>query len=333
MTKHIHFLFLLIFLIANTSCSNEVTQEDDLIITDNNTPEEEPKDTPTTEPNDPAIYNSNLFYTEPNEDIKNNITNYPDTNNELNDGDDSSEFKSEINRISREGGGILKIPAGYYYLNSIPLKSNVHLQFDSGATIIPATTNTSRIFNLGMVNNETGRIENVSITSSGTDKFTVDFTNPAFFNQNIAFIRVGRINNFKLSDFTIHDRRTSLASITISYVGNTSETKPWSSNGVIENINQTNSHTGYGLIQGYAGDHLLFKNIECEGGITLRLETDDRTMKDEIKDGTKEGGVKNIFAYDIRGTKGLTTIMLSPHFCKNGTITIDKVKATGSCFP
>ncbi|WP_010135628.1 hypothetical protein [Ochrovirga pacifica] len=330
MTKTLYKLLLICWL-AITACSDNIEQNDELEIpVDQPTDEKEepPVETPTTEPNDPSIFATNLFYTTPSDAIKNNIFEYPNSNNALGDGDDSATLRTEINKVNREGGGVLKIPAGYYYLNNIHLKSNVHLEFDSEAVILPAKDNTKRIFNFGMID----RIENVSISSTNNKPFKVDFTNPVFFNQNLSFIRIGRVDNFKLSDFIINDRRTSLASILISYVPETTETKPWSTNGVIENITQTNSHTGYGLIQGYAGQHLLFKNLECEGGITFRLETDDRAMKEEIKDGAKEGGVKDIFAYDLRGSKGLTTVMLSPHFTQNGQITIDKVQAKGSCF-
>ncbi|MGY6649011.1 hypothetical protein [Wenyingzhuangia sp. IMCC45574] len=149
----------------------------------------------------------------------------------------------------------------------------------------------------------------------------------------MAVVKMGRTTNFKISNFTIIDRRTSLASILLSYIKSTTDNQPWPKNGVIDRINQTGiSHTGYGLIQAYSASNVLFKNLTCVGGVTLRFETDDKTMKDAVKGGGKAYGIKNVYADVIKCTSGICPLMLSPHFAVNGKLNAKRITATGCAF-
>lgn len=181
----------------------------------------------------------------------------------------------------------------------------------------------SRIFDLGGPGQP--ELINSSIYGEG-GRFTIDFSNLKM-NMDVAAVRVAEARNFKLANFNIKDNRTEFASILIAFVNKRGVAEPWCHNGIVENISQTNAHTGYGLIQAYAADNILFKNLSCEGGVTLRLETDDREMKAALK-----GGIRDIFAYKIKGINGICPVMFSPHFAQNGNVTIENVKAVGCAY-
>lgn len=298
---------------AGISCANEIEQE----ITANNQQEfnlsREAKTGITS-----TGYNSTNYFQPP--------TNLPTKNFT---GSTSTQLQTLINNNST--GAIIKIPKKTYNWGEIKLKSKIQLEIESGTIIKPSNNNIKRIFSIGSSGNGT-RVTDVSIIGVG-GKFTIDLSATANLNQNMAVIKMGRVSNFKISNFIIKDRRTSLASILLNYIPSNSDNEPYPKNGVIEKINQTGiSHTGYGLIQAYSASNVLFKNLYCKGGVTLRLETDDKTMKDAVKNGGKLFGLRNIYADMIKCTSGLCPIMFSPHFTENGKITARNITATGCAF-
>ncbi|QXP53169.1 Iota-carrageenase [Cellulophaga sp. HaHa_2_1] len=253
--------------------------------------------------------------------VKNLVTDFNVNNRDNND--DSAKLNTAIANLSSSGGKLI-IPAGKYYLNKIRLQSNVHLEIDKGATIYPtrgiAANSNHRIFDFASKTGE--KIENVSIIGKGGN-FTVDLRGNS--SKNLIVADVGNVENFKISNFDIKDEKTVFASILISFTGKPGDS--WPHKGIIQNVNQTNAHTGYGLIQAYAADNILFKNLKCKGGVTLRLETDNLVMK-----AANRGGVRDIFATKISNTNGLTPVMFSPHFMENGKVTIDDVTAIGCAY-
>ena len=226
-------------------------------------------------------------------------------------------------------GVIISIPRGNYTWNNITLKSNIHLEIASG-TVIKLGATSGPLFEMGSSRNG-NRLKNISIRGNG-GRFTIDMCGAEFTNKFVSAVNIGRVDNFRVGDFNIKDRRSILNSILMQHVAGAAETRPGSKDGVVENITQTGAHTGYGLVQTYNCTNVLFKNLECEGGITLRLETDDRGMKDDLKDGNKEGGVRDIFGDNIRNKDGLATFMMSPHFVQNGNVTLKDVVATSTGF-
>ncbi|MBO0593596.1 Iota-carrageenase [Cellulophaga sp. E16_2] len=266
------------------------------------------------------------FYTAPNAAVRNNkknlVSDYGVNNTDTND--DSAKLDLAIKELSNSDGGVLTIPKGTYYFNKIRMRSNVHLEIEKGTVIYPtkglAPAQNHRIFDFA--NKTEDKIENASITGKG-GKFIVDLRGNT--SKNLIVADVGNVNNFKISDFSIKDEKTVFASVLISFTDNGSNA--WPHNGIIENISQTNAHTGYGLIQAYAADNVLFNNLKCTGGVTLRLETDNLAMKTANK-----GGVRDIFASKIKNTSGLTPVMFSPHFMENGKVTIDDVTAIGCAY-
>lgn len=269
--------------------------------------------------------NTTNFYTPPSRTVLANkvnlVTDYGVNNSDTND--DSEKLNKAI-KDQASSGGVVIIPKGKYYFNKIRMRSNVHLQIEKETVIYPtkglAPARNHRIFDFAS-KTET-KIENASITGKG-GKFIVDLRGNT--SKNLIVADVGNVDNFKIANFSIKDEKTVFASILISFTDNAGNA--WPHNGIIENINQTNAHTGYGLIQAYAADNILFNNLKCTGGVTLRLETDNLTMK-----AANKGGVRDIFATKIANTSGLTPVMFSPHFMENGKVTIDGVTSIGCAY-
>lgn len=271
------------------------------------------------------IFEHSKFYTSPSEIVMANRVKL-ETPNALHDGDDSDALKELIKKMPEEGG-VIEIPKGIYYLSKIEMKSNVNIEIEANTVIYHSTGLTdnspSRIFDFGGPGQQ--KVENASIY--GKDgRFIIDLTGFPI-NMDVAVARIAETYNFRLADFDIKDNRSEFASILIAFVDKVGVDEPWPHNGIIENISQTDAHTGYGLIQGYAADNVLFENLSCEGGVTFRLETDDRAMKSAGK-----GGMRDVFANKITGIDGLCPVMLSPHFAQNGNVTIEEVTAIGCAY-
>ncbi|SFW20707.1 glycosyl hydrolase family 28-related protein [Cellulophaga fucicola] len=269
--------------------------------------------------------NATNFYTPPSRTVLANkvnlVTDYGVNNRDAND--DTEKLNKAI-KDQASSGGVVIIPKGKYYFNKIRMRSNVHLEIEKETVIYPTKGLTParnhRIFDFAS-KTET-KIENVSIIGKG-GKFIVDVRGNS--SKNIIVADVGDVDNFKIANFSIKDEKTVFASILISFTGKPGNA--WPHNGIIENIDQTNAHTGYGLIQAYAADNILFNNLSCSGGVTLRLETDNLAMKT-----AKKGGVRKIFATNIINKNGLTPLMFSPHFMENGKVTVDGVTAIGCAY-
>ncbi|WP_299713751.1 hypothetical protein [uncultured Tenacibaculum sp.] len=308
------------FLVAATltaataiSCSDNVEKLQ--IATESNNPEIE------IASRAPQKFNQSNFYIAPTETTRVRFT-----------GTTSADLNRLITQQSDENGSgvIIEIPKSTYYWNRITLKSNIHLKIAGGTKVIFDGTRGS-VFSIGGSKNG-NRLKNVSISGKNNQRFTVDISSPSLTNQNVNVLRVGRVDNFRFSDINIKDRRSSVNSIVLVHVPGAQERRPGPEDGVIENISQTGSHTGYGLVQTYNAKHVLFRKLSCDGGITLRMESDDKGMKDELKNGSKKGGITQIFAYDMRNKNGLCAVMFSPHFVENGKVTVEKVRSVGSAF-
>lgn len=309
--KNLKNFFVLLVVIASGSCSNELEELDETL-----------KETDPAIERAPSQFQDANFYTPPSS----NIGKVPFT------GTTTAQLNQLINQNSTPDGPgvIIEVPRRTYNWNKVVLKSNIHLQIAGGTTIKFDGTR-GGVFSIG-AGRGGQRLKNVSISGQGGQKFTVDISATNLVNKNVNAVKIGRVDNFRIADISIKDRRSSVNSIVLVHVGRASEDRPGPADGVIENIKQTGSHTGYGLIQTYSADNVLFKNLDCDGGVTLRMETDDIVMKSELKNGSKKGGIKDIFAYNIKNTNGITAVMFSPHFVENGNVTVEKVNATGSTF-
>lgn len=278
----------------------------------------------TTARPEPMVVEDTQFYSAPISIavIKNLVTDYLVDNTDTEE--DTAGFQQALDDMSNNlGGGKLVVPAGDYYVRSVHLRSNVHLEIDPGATFYIAPGGGYNVWMFEMGNGNQGKAENFSMVGLGNG-FTIDLRNAP--NERTAVFKMGDIENFKFSNFTIEDGKTIFASFLVGITERDNEIF-WPVNGIIEKIDQRNALFGYGLVQTYAADNILFRDLHSEGGITLRMETDNLTMKDKGK-----GGIRDIYGEDIRCTDGLAAVMFGPHFQENGSVQVDGVTSNGCGF-
>ncbi|TCI84414.1 Iota-carrageenase [Tenacibaculum sp. M341] len=313
--KSVYLTFLTTLILGCSSNVDEVMENDETTKLENNVQ---------------ARINSNIsrFYKAPeNFEIINNIQ----FNNNKND--DSVELQTAIDNMSDDLGvndyGKIIIPKGEYYLADIIMKSNITIEVEE-ETIIHAGIsfkNNQVIFGFG---DKTGGIENSALIGTGSG-FVIDLRKNKK-NRNMIVCAVRDVENFMISNFIIEDKISVFASILVDI---TDVNGPnWPKNGVIQKIDQKLAHRGYGLIQAYAANKVLFKDLSCDGGVTLRIETDNRLMKElnKGKNVPNIGGVRNVFAENISNRNGLAALMLSPHFMKNGRVVADNISSVNSSF-
>lgn len=250
--------------------------------------------------------------------------------------DDSQTFKNAINAVNASGGGIVTITAGTYRILEVDLKSNVHLEINSGATLLPFNPSTTANNGLFNADANTG-IENFSVTGVGGN-FLVDLSaHPP--TTRLRVINFKYCSNFKIANFNITDNYTEFSSLAFgsNYITTgTGDARRITSirgvpeDGIIENITMTNGHYGYGLVQTQAGKNLLFRNLNCTGGVTLRLETGfDLIQYIELFD-FEDLKLDNIWARTLECTNGQSALQLSPHTLNQGYFNAEGITAT-SC--
>jgi len=236
---------------------------------------------------------------------------------------DSARLQAAIDEVSRGGGGIVRIPAGEYFLTNVSMKSNVHLEIDPHAVLKPYLKNATKsvsLFNLGI---DTGTIENVSIRGVG-GRYTVRLPK---FEPGIRVFSFKSVRNFLVSDVNIEDSLTKFACFQFGMEAS-SKTGVWRPTaGTIANANVTGAAYGYGLVQIQAAESVRFENLSGTGGTTLRMETGEKRMND-----AQIGGMDNIVGRNISCTDGNAAVMISPHSMKNGVVTVDGVKSVGCGF-
>ncbi|MBU3005262.1 hypothetical protein [Paraglaciecola arctica] len=289
---------------------------------------------------EPLAVNDSTFYTTPNafNVTRDAVTDYQ-VNTQVsadNSKNDTADLQAAIDDISNNlGGGKLTIPAGDYYVRSLHLRSNVHLEVNQGATFHMSQGGGYNVWLFEMGNGSEGKAENVSMIGLD-DGFTVDLsidrtTTASPNNERVAVFKMGDIENFKFSNIKIKDNKTVFASF---LVGPTPRDGVFygPTNGIVENIDQSNSLFGYGVIQMYMADNILFRNLHSQGGITLRMETDNLSLKEFGQGAPDKGGIHNIFAEDIRGSNCLAPVMFGPHFQENGSVQVNGVTANSCSF-
>lgn len=237
----------------------------------------------------------------------------------------NERFQRAVDSVAEcEGGGILTVPPGSYYLKGIELKSNVHLRIDQRAIFHPSNRfrdEGSAIFEIGLDVPET--IRNVSIVGKGSG-FTFDLRTGG---DREAAIQVGDARNFKISNFTVKDRQTVLSSVNFRISVGPRDEINWAHDGIVEKAHQIGADIGYGLIQVHALKHVLFDDISSQGGVALRLEPDTPRMRL-----FRQGGVFDLRARNVGCSDGMAAVMLQPHVTKNGSVTIDGVHSDSCGF-
>ena len=242
----------------------------------------------------------------------------------------SELLQEAIDKISKRGGGRLILPKGTYRFAGVFLNSNVHLLIEKDTVIRPywpAGTKTV-VFTLGGGGDtEEGHIENVSIRGLG-GKFIVDYSDRGSVpGEGIRTINCRQVRNFLLSDIYIKDSFTTYCAVIFTPAKdkdarNRAVFRP--TDGLVKNLESTNSSPGYGLVQMHAGDTIHFENLKAiGGGVTFRLETGA---------GGHNGGVYNITAKNLYCENGSTAVLLGPHKAQNGVVKIDGVTVKSCAF-
>lgn len=268
--------------------------------------------------------NESDFYTPPSHTgvSKNLVTDY---NAIPNDGkDDSEALQNAIDDVTtKTNGGKIYIPEGTYHLVFINLESNVHLEFDEEAIIIPAADTSMGNYAIFQLGRDQDYIENVQI-SAKTGKFTVDFRGVE--NADGRVVSLYSVDNFSVSDIVVLDELTKFSAVTggISKHNN-NYLKP--KNGLVKNIEVHNAHYGYGVVQMQTGQKIFFKNLWGDGGVTLRFETGYNKMNL-----LQVGGVYDFFGKNIYCENGNAAVMISPHATDNGHVEVDSIEAVNCGF-
>ena len=246
----------------------------------------------------------------------------------------SELIQDAIDKIHKKGGGLLKINATknnfvYTISQEIQIKSNVHIKVSPLVVFKGDSPKVLKFFSVGKQGK--GEIGNISLTSMNDDKpFTFDFTNRIAGedrNGGTIAVALGGANNFKLANFKVLDNNTRFSSITMNLQKFSNNKYLFAKNGVIENIEATNAHYGYGVVQCQASYNILYRNLKGSGGATLRLET-GAVHNAYLKD--KNVKVDENYAENIYCENGQSVITLSPHTIVNGKVFINDVEAV-SC--
>jgi hypothetical protein len=251
-------------------------------------------------------------------------------------GDDSLTFQNAINAVNAAGGGKVIVNAGTYRILEIDLKSNVHMEVNSGATLLPYNPSTSA--NNGMFNMDANTgINNFSIIGVGGN-FNVDLS--AFGStMRLRVINFKYCGNFKVANFIIIDNYTEFSSLAFGSNYTTTGTgvdrritsiRGVPNSGIIENISMTNGHYGYGLIQTQAGKNLLFRNLSTVGGAALRLETGFSLLQYTELFDFEDLKLDDIWARNIACTNGQSALQISPHTLDQGYFNAENITTT-SC--
>ncbi|WP_111708589.1 glycoside hydrolase family protein [Lutibacter citreus] len=244
--------------------------------------------------------------------------------------DNFKQLQTAIDAVAKAGGGTLTIKASsknnVYKINKeIQLKSNVHIRVAPNVIFTSSSPRKITLFSAGKKG--TTLISNFSMSCTNPKSyFTVDFSKRISGEKNGGAIAVslGGVENFKISDIHVKDNFTSFSSITIN-LQLLSKTKfLFANNGIIEHLKTENGHYGYGTVQNQAGINILYRNLQGEGGATLRLETGAIGKPHAIDNSIK---LHNIYAYNIFCKNGQAAVTLSPHTVDNGLVTIDNVRA------
>lgn len=314
-------IFILLAINIITSCSNK----------DDDTNE---KEDPISN-NDPLVYvgqttndrltdNEERFYKDkiPNKEL---VATLNGNCNPL----DSGILNNEIESLSNDGGGVIRIPKGNYCLRDIILRSNIHLKIDPEAIIEPDLSgNIKNKYITIFVVGEDFYLENVSITNldeDNTDRSTWFQSNiPNGEYGGVKLVEFGNVKNFKLSGITLTDSFSKFSNIVLNLPAS-SKTNEVSTKGVIKNVFMTNMHVGYGVIQMQTGRSILCKNISGEGGITMRVETG--AAKTNM---LNEKTVDDIVVRDITVKNGDAAMNFSPHRVDQGRVDVERVIATNS---
>ena len=301
-----------------TSCSKEDVDSQE--ISEEEEEEEEENNFPRLTDNEDRFY----------------VNNIPNNENILQlSGDfspaDSNLLNQEIQNVSNAGGGIIRITGGTYYLLDVKLRSNVQLKFDADVIIQPDLSGNTFNKNLNIfeVGNEF-LVENSALTNTqqnSTDPSTwFKVVIPTGDYRGVRVAEYSYAHNFQVSGIRIEDTNSVFSSIVLNLADSSSKDEI-SNNGIIKDIVATDGHVGYGIIQIQAGITILCKNLDGEGGSTMRVETGvaQINMDNQLT-------VDDVVGRHIIGRFGDGVLTFSPHRVDQGRVDVENITAINSTY-
>ncbi|WP_068471831.1 hypothetical protein [Saccharicrinis aurantiacus] len=251
------------------------------------------------------------------------------------DSGDSQLLNQAIAKLSKAGGGVLLIKkpkqSKYIYVREVNLQSNVHIKVEpdvifrlwNGGDKVPRN---KIMFSLGGKMN----ISNVAITNLEEDSndpetfFKVELTGGK--SNRVKFIDIVSAYNFKVSGMEFFDSNTVYSNVECNLRRDQSlKEGDLPTQGIIKNILSHNNHVGYGIVQIRAGKRILFKNLDGEGGITLRMESGFAR-----KVLSADASIDACVGRNITIRNGKSALSMSPHRIKQGWVDIRGISAYNS---
>jgi hypothetical protein len=241
-----------------------------------------------------------------------------------------------IDSLSAEGGGVIYINRvkgkESIYLRDVNLKSGIQLKVSPDVTFQP-WYGADPPHNVFMIHaGRTGNVRDIAVTNldeASTDTssfFKVIF--PRNKCRRVKFIDFTAANNFKVAGIRFYDTYTVFCNLECNLSPSQSRKEgDLPAKGVVKNIFSTGNHGGYGIVQIRAGKKILFRNLDCEGGVALRIET-GIPMRIKEKDAT----VDHIVGRNIKSKNGRSALMLSPHRIEQGRVDVSGITTLNSLY-
>lgn len=234
--------------------------------------------------------------------------------------------KSNIN--GKKGGRVI-INAGTYVVGALNLKSNVHILLKTGVTLVADQTDVSKknrakaVFVIGREKT----LKNISIIGedNGSDKPKIEYKRES--ERGLGGTRsflVCSVTNLFIQNIAIHDDQTRFSGVVFTFKKDDISENGRAKNVTVDNVEQIDASYGYGLIQANTGANLLLTNLKCSGGVTARIETDNRYNRNI------RVGVSNIRIKNVTNSRGKAAVFFHPHDLQNGKVTVDGAHAYGS---
>jgi len=243
------------------------------------------------------------------------------------------------------GGGFVIISKvegePYIYLRDIIMRSNVHLKIMPDVIIRPFKgideLGRGRPGNIVIIDfGRTSSIENVAVTAFDEDStdaddwFKVELTGkPDGELDRLRFIDAISVRNFKISGLSIEDNNSVFSNLEFNINPQSESVVPGDipTDGVVKNIQSTNNHVGYGITQMRAGKNILFRNLDGDGGITLRLESGFA-----FGISSAIATIDNIVGREITVRNGDAAVVLSPHRVNQGVVDVRGIRSFNSTY-
>lgn len=239
--------------------------------------------------------------------------------------------KAILDASKQKSGGRVIINAGTYVVETLNLKSNVHILLKPDVLLKanqedPSKKNeVKQVFVIG--NDES--LENITIIGEGEGnhrariKYVREDSAPK--KGGTRAFSIGRVLNLFIQNLVIEDQQTRFSGVAFTFKKGDYSKNGRASNVTVDHVEQIDASYGYGLIQANTGANMLLTNLVCSGGVTARIETDNRGREEDIK-----VGVDNIRIENVKSIKGKCAVYFKPHNLISGKVTVDGAYSVGS---